>query len=141
MASLSREVTSEADAYRYLENLRWGSNPRCAHCASENVRLIPPTNGVSRKSAGGTMSERRVWKCAECRKQFSVITNMMMHATEAPVRTWLLVILDMISDKNGTAAREVERMYGVAPRTAWHMLHRIRQVMAGGPSICSLATS
>jgi transposase-like protein len=130
MASLSREVTSEADAYQYLENLRWGDTPVCAHCGSTNVRLIPPTNGVSRRTAGGTMSERRVWKCAECRKQFSVITNTMMHATKVPVRTWLLVILDMISAKNGLAAREVERKYGVAPRTAWHMLHRIRQAMS-----------
>lgn len=45
------------------------------------------------------------------------------------MRTWVLVIFDMITAKNGIAAREVERKYGVSPRTAWHMLHRIRQSM------------
>ena len=130
MASLTREVVSESGAYKYLENLRWGDTPRCAHCGSIAVRLIPPNNGVSHRSAGGTMSGRRVWKCSDCAKQFCVTTNMMMHATKAPVRTWLLVILDMISAKNGMAAREVEHKYGVSPRTAWHMLHRIRQAMS-----------
>ncbi len=135
IASLSREIVTEADAYRHLETLRWGDTPECAHCGSTTVRLIPPANGISRKTASGSMSERRVWKCSECRKQFSVITGTMMHATKVPVRTWLLVIFDMISAKNGIAAREVERKYGVAPRTAWHMLHRIRQAMSNQKSL------
>lgn len=134
-ALLSRDIATEADAYRHLEMLRWGDTPMCAHCGGTNVRLIPPLNGVSRKTASGSMSERRVWKCAECAKQFSVITGTMMHATKVPVRTWLLVIFDMISAKNGTSAREVERKYGVTPRTAWHMLHRIRQSMSNRQSL------
>jgi transposase-like protein len=129
IASLSQQIVTEADAYRHLEGLRWGDTPRCAHCAGTDVYLIPPANGVSRKPAAGTMSQRRVWKCRDCKRQFSVLTGTMMHATKVPVRTWVLVIFDMITAKNGIAAREVERKYGVAPRTAWHMLHRIRQSM------------
>jgi transposase-like protein len=56
----------------------------------------------------------------------------MMHGTKTSVRTWVLVIFDMICAKNGMAAREVERKYGLCPRTAWFMCHRIRQSMAGG---------
>jgi len=52
-----------------------------------------------------------------------------MHATKVPVRTWILVIFDMMADKNGMSAREVERKYGVTIKTAWHMLHRIRSAM------------
>ncbi len=129
MASLSREIVTEADAYRHLEGLRWGQTPRCAHCAGTDVYLIPPANGVSRKTAAGTMSERRVWKCRDCKRQFSVLTGTMMHATKVSIRTWILVIFDMMADKNGMSAREVERKYGVTPRTAWHMLHRIRSAM------------
>jgi transposase-like protein len=55
----------------------------------------------------------------------------MMHGTKASVRTWVLVIFDMVSAKNGMSAREVERKYGVCPRTAWFMCHRIREAMAG----------
>jgi transposase-like protein len=129
IATLSLEVISEADAYLYFEKLRWANGATCAHCASANVYFIEPSNGVSRKSASGKMSERRVWRCRECKRQFSVITNTIMHGTKAPLRIWLMVIFEMMSSKNGVAAREIERKYGITPCSAWFMLHRIREAM------------
>ncbi|MCA1675649.1 MAG: hypothetical protein LC799_26880 [Actinobacteria bacterium] len=35
----------------------------------------------------------------------------------------------MCASKNGVSAREIEREYGVCARTAWFMLHRIREAM------------
>ncbi len=35
----------------------------------------------------------------------------------------------MCSSKNGVSAREIERKYGLCPRTAWFMMHRIRETM------------
>jgi len=130
VASLSQKIVTEADAYIYMEELRWADGPRCAHCEGIDVYLIVPTNGTSRKTAAGGMSERRVWKCRPCKKQFSVLTGTIMHATKIPVRTWVLVMFDMCASKNGIKAREVERRYGVTCKTAWHMLHRIRQAMS-----------
>jgi len=130
IATLSLEVTSEADAYAYFEKLRWANGAVCAHCASANVYFIAPSNGVSRKSANGKMSERRVWRCRDCKKQFSVITNTIMHGTKAPLRIWLMVIFELMSSKNGVAAREVSRKYGITPCSAWFMLHRIREAMS-----------
>ena len=130
IASLSREIITEADAYLYLENLRWHGTPVCPKCASTEVHYVEPTNGVSRTTAGGAQSERRVWRCYPCRKQFSVLTGTMMHATKISIRTWVMVIFEMCSSKNGVAAREIERKYGLTARTAWHMLHRIREAMS-----------
>jgi transposase-like protein len=130
IASLSREISSEADAYLFLENLRWHGEARCPTCDSTDVHYIAPDNGVSRTAAGGSQSERRVWRCHPCRKQFSVLTGTMMHSTKIPVRTWVMVIFETCSSKNGVAAREIERRYGLCPRTAWHMLHRIREAMS-----------
>jgi len=41
-----------------------------------------------------------------------------------------MVIFEMCSSKNGVAAREIERNNGLTARTAWHMLHRIREAMS-----------
>jgi transposase-like protein len=80
------------------------------------------------------MSERRVWRCHGCRKQFSVLTGTPLHGTKVPVRVWVFCIFEMCSSKNGVAAREIERKYGVCPRTAWFLMHRIREMMTGsGP--------
>ena len=130
IASLSREIVTEADAYSYLECMRWNDTPVCPKCGTTDVRYVEPTNGVSRTTAGGSQSERRVWRCSPCKKQFSVLTGTIMHATKIPVRTWVMVMFEMCSSKNGVAAREIERKYGLNPRTAWHMLHRIREAMS-----------
>jgi hypothetical protein len=76
------------------------------------------------------MSERRVWRCRTYKKQFSVITNIIMHGTKVALRIWVMVIFEMMASKNGVAAREVERKYGITPCSAWFMLHRIREAMS-----------
>jgi transposase-like protein len=91
--------------------------------------FLKPANGSSRKTRTGSASKRRVWKCADCRKQFTVLTRTIFHGTKIPLRKWLLVIFDMTSAKNGISAREIERKYGLTLKTAWFMAHRIREAM------------
>jgi len=129
IASLSRTITAEAEAYAYFKSLRWGDSPLCAHCGGTNVYLLVPKNGVSRKTRTGANSERRVWQCRPGRKQFSVLTNTVMHGTRISVRTWLMVIFEMCASKNGVSARELERKYGMCPRTAWYVAHGVREAM------------
>src|SRR5215212_2267727 len=126
-------LRSEAEAYEYLEGLRWGSKPVCAHCQSERVYFLKPSNGFGRRTRTGSVSERRVWKCGACRKQFSVLTGTIFHGTKIPLRTWLFVVYEMCASKNGVAAREIERKYELTPKTAWFMLHRIREAMRRDP--------
>jgi len=133
IASLSREITTEAEAYEHMEYLRWGDHAICAHCKGSDVSLMVPRNGVSRKTRTGAMSERRVWQCKTCRKQFSVLTGTIMHRSKLSVRTWIMVIYELCASKNGVAAREIERKYGMNPRTAWFLTQRVRTAMMGGP--------
>ncbi len=133
--ALAQRVTSEADAYLLLEKLRWGGEPdACPLCGEVGkFYFLKPVNGTDRKTRTGSKSERRVWKCASCRKQFSVLTNTIFHGTKIPLRTWLMVIFEMCSAKNGISAREVSRKYGITNESAWHMLHRIREAMKREP--------
>ncbi len=127
---LIERIPTEAAAYAYLEGMRWPEKPVCPHCGSINDHYyLKPSNGVSRKTRTGNVSERRVWKCKDCRRQFSVITGTIFHGSKVPLRTWLFVFFEMCANKNGLAAREIERKYGVAPKTAWFMAHRIREAM------------
>jgi transposase-like protein len=115
--------------------MRWKGTPVCPHCASERVYYLNPTNGRSRKTRTGSDSARRVWKCGGCRKQFSVLTGTIFHGTKVPVRKWVLVVFEMASSKNGISAREIERKYDVTPKTAWFMLHRLREAMRRDPLV------
>jgi transposase-like protein len=132
--ALAEKIPTEADAYRLLEDLRWDGKPVCPHCGSVRQHyFLKPSNGSARKTRTGSMSQRRVWKCADCRKQFSVLTGTIFHGTKIPVRKWLFVIFEMCSSKNGVAAREIQRKYDLTEKSAWYMLHRIREAMKREP--------
>lgn len=134
LLELADRLRTEADAYEYLEELRWAGQPFCPHCGSVDEHyFLTPANGTSRKTRTGSATERRVWKCRSCRKQFTVLTGTIFHGTKIPVRKWLLVIFDMASAKNGMSAREIERKYGLASKSAWYMAHRIREAMKREP--------
>jgi len=132
--ALADKLRTEADAYEFLEDLRWNGQPVCPHCGSvRKPYFLTPANGASRKTRTGTASQRRVWKCADCRKQFSVLTGTIFHGSKVPVRTWIFVVFEMCSSKNGVSAREIERKYKLTAKTAWFVTHRIREAMKREP--------
>lgn len=132
---LATKLQSEADAYKFLEDLRWPKGePVCPHCGSVRKHyFLTPKNGAARKTRTGSLSQRRVWKCADCRKQFSVLTGTIFHGSKIPVRTWVFAVFELASSKNGVSAREIERKYDLTPKTAWFMCHRIREAMKREP--------
>jgi transposase-like protein len=133
MLELADRLRSEGDAYKFLEELRWNDKPWCPHCGGLEPYFLNPENGKDRRTRTGTTSERRVWKCRECRKQFSVLTGTIFHGTKIPVRTWCFVVFEMASSKNGVAAKEIQRKYNLTAKSAWFMVHRIREAMKRDP--------
>src|SRR3954447_24558877 len=106
--ALMKRLGTEADAYLLLEELRWGGQPVCPHCGSVAQHyFLKPANGMARKTRTGAMSERRVWKCKDCRRQFSVLTGTVFHGTKISIRTWCLVVLEMCASKNSVSTREI----------------------------------
>lgn len=128
---LAARIPDEATAYKVLEELRWPDGPVCPHCGTDRAPYFLNAKAKDgRKTRTGSVTDRRVWKCAACRKQFSVLTNSIFHGSKIPVRTWLFAVVEMCASKNGIAARELERKYELTPKSAWFMAHRIREAMA-----------
>ncbi len=138
---LRKHIENEHDAYLLMEQLRWGKdNARlaCPHCGNAKAYFLNPKGGargtgLPKPDGKRTQSVRRVWKCARCRKQFSVLTGTIFHGTKVALADWLTVMVLMCSAKNGISAREVERLIDVTPETAWFMLHRLRESMKRDP--------
>src|SRR6476619_3814281 len=88
-----------AAAYERCERLRWGdAEPGCPHCGADRRYFLRPANGRSRRTHAGGRSARRVWKCAVCRRQFSVLTGTVLHATKVPLPVWVAVADDWVRD-------------------------------------------
>lgn len=111
-------------AREYLEALRWANGIVCPHC------------GVIDKFYKLTGSAHRpgLYKCSECREQFSVTVGTVFESSKIKLHVWLQACHLMSASKKGVSAKQLERMLGVSYKTAWFMSHRIREAMTAAPT-------
>lgn len=130
LSILAKRFSDEDAAYQHLESIRWPNGPICPHCgAIDRAYYLAPKNGY-RTTKPGKITYRRLWKCGDCRQQFSVLVGTIFEDSHIPLSKWLLAIHLMCAGKNGVAALELSRLLGIAYSSAWFMAHRIRLMMA-----------
>jgi transposase-like protein len=101
----------------FIASLRWMNGVVCPHCESQNV---------------GFLKTRRIWKCRECRKQFSVKTGTIFEESPIKLDKWLMAIWLVVNCKNGISSYEIARDLKVTQKSAWFMLHRVRLALKSG---------
>lgn len=108
----------------YLESIRWANGVACPHCGviGDHYRL----EGKAHRSG--------LWKCKDCREQFSVTVGTVFESSKIKLHIWLQACHLMSASKKGISSKQLERMLGVSYKTAWFMSHRIREAMATEPS-------
>lgn len=116
-------------ARKHLEALRWGDTPECPHCESADVTRLE-----GKKHRDGLL------QCNKCREQFTVTVGTVFERSKVPLNKWLLATHLLCASKKGMSAAQIQRMLGVTYKTAWFMMHRIREAMTptnpeplGGP--------
>src|SRR5438270_3430840 len=129
IAYSNTEIFSDAEKAReHFEKLRWPDGPVCPHCGELNnaYRLEP------KESKKDTHVRKGVWKCAGCRKQFTVTVKSIFEDSHIPLHKWLLAIHLLCSSKKGMSAHQLMRMLDIKQyKSAWFMAHRIRYAMTG----------
>jgi len=111
--------TDETKAREYLESIRWQDGVVCPHCG--NDEKIYELNGEAHRAG--------LYKCAKCRKQFTVTVGTLFERSKVPLQKWLLAVHLLCASKKGHSSHQIHRMIGVTYKTAWFMTHRIREAM------------
>lgn len=75
------------------------------------------------------MAKHWRWYCNECKKQFSAKVGTIFEDSPIPLTKWLPAVWLIASNRNGISSYEIARGLGVTQKTAWFMLHRIREMM------------
>jgi len=70
-----------------------------------------------------------MWKCLDCKKQFSVKVGTIFEDSPVGLDKWLTAMWMLANCKNGISSYEIARALGVTQKTAWFMAHRIRLAM------------
>ncbi|WP_419803525.1 IS1595 family transposase [Mucilaginibacter sp.] len=99
----------------YLAQQRWGATPSCPHCG--NVSAYTTNRGYK-------------CKAKECGKKFTVITGTTFENTKISLRLWFAAMYLCTAHKKGISSLQLSRDLNITQKTAWFLLHRIREMLA-----------
>jgi transposase-like protein len=114
----AKYLKNEDAARAFIERIRWPHGPVCPHCAATKIYRLAVKS-----------TQRKVLKCATCRRQFSVTVGTIFEDSHIPLTTWIGAMLLLCSSKKGMSAHQLHRMMGITYKSAWFMAHRIRHAM------------
>jgi transposase-like protein len=115
-----------------LEAVRMFADPEVAHAFFVQHRW---PNGVAcpRMGCGSAdvtyLAKYRRWNCKECKRQFTAKVGTVFEDSPIGLDKWLPAFWLIASNRNGISSHELARALGVTQKTAWFMLHRIREAM------------
>jgi transposase-like protein len=101
----------------FVAKLRWPNGPYCPRCGGVEYSYL---------------KTRRLWKCKECKKQYSVKLGTIFEDSPLGLDKWLPAVWLTANSKNGISSHELARSLGITQKSAWFMLHRIRLAMQTG---------
>ena len=68
--------------------------------------------------------------CTDCRSYFSVRTGTAIARSNVPLRKWALAIYLCLTSLKSVSSMKLHRDLNVSQKTAWFMLHRLREAWA-----------
>ena len=112
---------NEEAAFAYVEAHLWPEGPVCPHCGNCDGERIGRLNGKS--------SRPGLRKCYACRKTFTVRIGSIFEDSHFPLHLWLQAIQLITASKKGFSTRQIQRTFNCSMKTAWFLMHRIRESM------------
>jgi len=110
---LCQTFPDEASSRQWFEKTRWPEGRCCPHCGSQDTREVK--------------NERPMpYFCRDCKTYFSVRTGTALEASNLPLKKWLYAIFLFIINLKGVSSHKLANDINVSQKTAWFMLHRLR---------------
>jgi len=113
----------EDKAREALEAELWPHGPTCRHCGNADASKIAKVEGKKHSHRPG------LYYCNECQSQFTVTVGTVLERSKIPLTKWLMAAHMFNAGKNGVSAHEIHRQLGITYKTAWFMMHRLREAM------------
>ena len=122
LLELARMFPDDDTARKWFEEQLWPGGERwCVRCGSSNTH----------RASHRTMP----YRCRDCRSYFSVKTGSLMESSKIGLQKWAWAIYLDVTHVKGISSLKLRRDIGVTQKTAWFMLHRIREAFDGEPPV------
>jgi transposase-like protein len=116
--------TDETAAREALEAFVWPDGPVCPHCGNIDQASIAKAQGKAVRPG--------LYYCAACNGQFTATVGTVFERSKIPLTKWWMAMHLIGTSKKGVSSHQIHRSLGVTYKTAWFMMHRIREAMREG---------
>jgi transposase-like protein len=115
-------LTTQGEAFAYLEQVRWKGAPTCPKCQSERIGRH---NSNDREYAR--------WQCHDCKHTFSATSGTVLCGSRVPLLIWFRILSIVLNSTTRPNACEISRNLGVRRVTVWRIVHQVRTVLKCDP--------
>ena len=119
LSDLFAKFPDDDTAEAWFVARRWPDGVSCPHCGHDDVQ-------------DGARHPSQRFRCRGCRRRFSTRTGTVLADSNIGYRDWALAIYLITTSLKGVSSMKLHRDLGVTQKTAWFMLHRIREAWATG---------
>src|SRR5208282_1513761 len=112
---------SDAEAEITFAKVRWPETngaPVCPSCGGLNAYDCRRPNGAPR------------FRCRACKADFSITSGTLFASHKLPLRAYLAAIAIFCNEVKGKSALALSRDLGLSYKTAFVLLHKLREAMA-----------
>lgn len=112
---------SDAEAETTFRAVRWPLTegaPVCPHCGGVDAYDCRRPNGAPR------------FRCRACGKDFTITSGTLFASHKLPLRGYLAAIAIFCNEVKGKSALAMSRDLGLSYKTAFVLLHKLREAMA-----------
>ena len=117
LLDLAEMFPDEQATTKWFEAQVWPTERGCPKCGSLKTSEVPNRKPMP------------YW-CSDCRSYFSARTGTALERSKVPLRQWAFTIYIVTTSLKSVSSMKLHRDLGVTQKTAWFMLHRLREAWA-----------
>jgi transposase-like protein len=72
-------------------------------------------------------AEGGFYRCNQCAEDFTVRTGTVMERSHIPLHKWLYAMYLLVTARKGISSLQLAKEIGVTQKSAWFLLHRLRE--------------
>lgn len=113
----------QESARKYLEARLWPEGVKCPTCkAGERI----------------TVRKDGFYRCNACKLDFTVRTGTIFERSHVQLHKWIYAMYLLVTARKGISSLQLAKEIGVTQKSAWFMLHRLREAIGSDGDIDKL---
>jgi transposase-like protein len=117
------------EAIRYYSDTQTCIDAVAALRWADGKPVCPKCHTVEGARKHYWLDAQKRWKCYSCRKQFSVKVGSIFEDSPLGLDVWMVAMWMLVNCRNGVSSYEIARATGIAQKSAWFVLQRLRFIL------------